>query len=198
MALCGCGAQGRAQLEALTEVLPIRHALLWDINAQKARELARDLCQELKLEVEAVSEAHEATRASHVVITATTARTPFLTSEMVPAGAFVAAVGADNPEKSELAPELLASATVVVDILAQASTMGDLHHAIAAGAMTANDVHAELGDVIVGRKPGRTHRAQRIVFDSTGTAIQDVASAVVVWQRALAANVGSSLQLGAT
>src|SRR4029079_11988326 len=111
--------------------------------------------------------------------------------------AFVAAVGADSAEKSELAPALLASATLVVDILAQAATMGDLHQAIAPGAMTASDVHAELADVIVGRKPGRSRSDQTIVFDSTGTAIQDVASAVAIWQRALASNVGSSIQLGA-
>jgi ornithine cyclodeaminase/alanine dehydrogenase-like protein (mu-crystallin family) len=198
VALCGCGAQGRAQLEALADVLPIRRVLAWDIDAAKARQVARDLSAALRLEVRPVAELADATPTAHVIVTATTARSPFLERNMVSPGAFVAAVGADNPDKSELAPNLLASAMLVVDVLAQAATMGDLHHAIAAGAMTANDVHAELADIVVGRKPGRTRSDQTIVFDSTGTAIQDAASAVVIWQRALASNVGSPIQLGAS
>ena len=116
---------------------------------------------------------------------------------MVSQGTFVAAVGADSAEKSELAPELMAGATIVVDLLNQAAAMGDLHHAIDAGVVTANNVHAELADIVVGRKPGRTSRDETIVFDSTGTAIQDIASAVAIWQRAVASRVGIPVQLGA-
>ena len=195
--LCGCGAQGRAQLEALADVLPIRQVSVWDIDGNKAQLFAREMRGALRLDVNAVAEPHHAACTSDVIVTATSARKAFLTRDMVPAGAFVAAVGADNPEKSELTPELLAASTLVVDILGQAATMGDLHHAIEAGLVTADEVHAELADVIVGRKSGRLSDDQTIVFDSTGTAIQDVASAVAIWQRATASNVGSSFQLGA-
>ena len=90
----------------------------------------------------------------------------------------------------------MASATIVVDLLAQAAVMGDLHHAIAAGTMAITDVHAELGDIVAGRKPSRTHSDEIIVFDSTGTAIQDVASAAWIYQRATAGDVGLPVDLG--
>jgi ornithine cyclodeaminase/alanine dehydrogenase-like protein (mu-crystallin family) len=196
VAICGCGAQGRAQLTALVEVLPLQQALVWDLDSEKADEFARTMRAELHLDVAVVREPSDATRQSDVIVTATTARSPFLTIDMVRPGAFVAAVGADSPEKSELAPQLMAAATIVVDILAQCATMGDLHHAIEAGQVALADVHAELADLVVERKPGRTRPAEITVFDSTGTALQDVASAASIYQRAMAGDVGSSINFG--
>jgi alanine dehydrogenase len=83
----------------------------------------------------------------------------------------------------------------VVDILEQCASIGDLHHAIEAGAVTRSDVYAELGEIVAGRKPGRTSAEEIIIFDSTGTALQDVAAAAVVYERALRAGVGLSLNL---
>ncbi len=74
--------------------------------------------------------------------------------------------------------------------------MGDLHHAIEAGAMAAADVHAELAELVAGARPGRTDDAQITLFDSTGTAVQDVAAAVRIYQRARAAGVGQAVELG--
>lgn len=197
VAICGCGEQGRAQLAALAQVMVIKRALVWDLDSEKAREFADEMSKRVGLDVIAVPEAGEATRLSDVIVTATTARTPFLMRDMVPAGAFIAAVGADSPEKSELAPELMANATIVVDVLTQGATIGDLHHAIDAGLVTPADVHAELGDLVIGRKPGRTRSDEIAVFDSTGTAIQDTASAAWIYQRAIASNIGSSITFGA-
>jgi ornithine cyclodeaminase/alanine dehydrogenase-like protein (mu-crystallin family) len=110
-------------------------------------------------------------------------------------GAFVAAVGADNPLKQELDPGLMASGKIVVDILEQCAAIGDLHHALEAGAVTEADVYAELGEIVAGRKPGRTSEEEIVIFDSTGTALQDVAAAAVVYERALRAGVGVRLTL---
>lgn len=196
-AICGCGLQGRAQLAALAEVLPLKRALVWDLHWEKACEFAREMRAALPLEVTAVRDPADATRPSGVIVTATTARSPFLTTDMVTLGAFVAAVGADSPEKSELAPDLMAASTIVVDVLAQCATMGDLHHAIAAGRVGLADVHAELADVVVGSKPGRTRPDEIAVFDSTGTALQDVASAAAIYERAIAGKFGLSINFGA-
>lgn len=103
VAICGCGEQGRAHLAALAGTLPLQRALVWDVDTEKARRFAREAKQALGLDVDAVRQANEATLRSQVIVTATMARAPFLTKNMVPAGAFVAAVGADRPEKSELA-----------------------------------------------------------------------------------------------
>jgi ornithine cyclodeaminase/alanine dehydrogenase-like protein (mu-crystallin family) len=73
--------------------------------------------------------------------------------------------------------------------------MGDLHHAIAAGLMTPADVYAELGEIVAGKKRGRRSDDEVIVFDSTGTALQDVAAAAAVYERALAAGAGTSITL---
>ena len=97
----------------------------------------------------------------------------------------MAGVGADNPDKQELDPALLARAAVVVDILEQAVTSGDLHHAIAAGVMTRADVRAELGEVVAGKKRGRLNDEEIVIFDSTGTALQDVAAAAAVYEKAI-------------
>jgi ornithine cyclodeaminase/alanine dehydrogenase-like protein (mu-crystallin family) len=197
IAVCGCGAQGRAQLAALAEVLAVRRAFAWDIDRHAALQFSREMSAALRVDVTPVEEAHEATLQSGVIVTATPARAPFLTRDMVAEGAFIAAVGADSPEKSELAGDLMSAATIVVDLVAQAAAMGDLHHAIDAGLLTAADVYAEMGELLVGSKPGRTSEDQIIVFDSTGTAIQDAASAVWIWRRAVADNAGSRFTFAA-
>jgi len=195
--LCGCGAQGRAQLVALVEVLPVRRALVWDIDPDAASRFSQEMSAALRIDVTPVKEARDATRESGVIVTATPARAPFLNKDMVRKGAFIAAVGTDSADKSELEPELMSVATIVVDLIGQAAAMGDLHHAIEAGLVPAAIVHAELGELLIGRKPGRTSADQIIVFDSTGTAIQDLASAVWIWRRALAENAGSRFLFGA-
>ena len=197
IAICGCGDQGRAQVPALAEIASLRHLRVWDIDVEKAREFAREMHEALKLEVTAVPTVRDATWPSDIVVTATSAQTPFLTTECISPGTFVAAIGADNPDKSELAAELLVGSKIVVDMLAQCVLMGDLHHAIDAGLVTFRDVHAELGDLVIGRKAGRTNPEEITVFDSTGVAIQDVASAAWIYQRAIARNVGTFIPLGA-
>ena len=123
-----------------------------------------------------------------ICVTCTPSRV-FLLDGVEP-GTFVAGVGVDSERKRELSPPLLARSKVVVDVLAQCMLMGDLHHAIDAGVMTTNDVHAELGQVVAGRRPARASDDEVIVFDSTGMALQDVAAAAVVYERALGRQCG--------
>ena len=184
IAICGCGEQGRAQLAAMVRVRPIKWAFAWDADHEKAVRFAREMAVLLGIPVAAVERIAEATLAADIIVTATSSRKAFLAPEHVRPGTFIAAIGADNPHKSELEPGLLAACKVVVDTLEQASTMGDLHHAIAAGSATRESVHAELAEIVVGRKPGRTDAEEITVFDSTGLAIQDVASAAAACKRA--------------
>ncbi|HEX8665031.1 MAG TPA: ornithine cyclodeaminase family protein [Beijerinckiaceae bacterium] len=195
-AICGCGEQGRIQLAALRHVLDLRTAFAWDADADVARAFARRMAAETGITVQAVDELGEATRTSGAIVTCTTAREPFLGIEHVRPGTFVAAIGADNPAKSELTPQLMANATVVADVLEQALFMGDLHHAIAAGTMTTADVHAELGQLVTGERPGRRNADEITIFDSTGTGIQDVAAASRAYERALARGAGLVCTLG--
>jgi len=195
--VCGCGEQGRSQLRALLAVRPIRRVMAFDADARVAERYAAEMARELEIEVRAVGDLAAAARQSDVVVTCTTARRWILGRGDVQPGAFVAAVGADNPEKQEIEPALMAASAVVVDVLAQCERIGDLHHAVAAGAMTRDDVTAELADVVSGRRPGRRHEDDVVIFDSTGTALQDVAAAWIAYERALAAGVGVTIDLGA-
>ena len=193
--VCGCGIQGRVQLRALAQVLGIEKVYAFDADAARAEVFAREMSDELGLKVTSAVNLREASGESDVCVTCTPSRRPFLMKGDVRPGAFVAAVGADNPLKQELDPGLLASGKIVADILEQCASIGDLHHAIEAGAVTRSDVYAELGEIVAGRKPGRTSAEEIIIFDSTGTALQDVAAAAVVYERARRAGVGVSLNL---
>jgi alanine dehydrogenase len=193
--LCGCGVQGRVQLRALAEVLPIEKVYAFDTDAASAEGFAREMSDELELKVVSAASLREVAGESDVCVTCTPSRQPILMKGDVRPGAFVAAVGADNPLKQELDPALLASGKIVVDILEQCAEIGDLHHAIKAGAVTKSDVYAELGEIVACRKPGRTSAEEIIIFDSTGTALQDVAAASVVYEKALRAGVGVRLNL---
>ncbi|MFP5288337.1 MAG: ornithine cyclodeaminase family protein, partial [Thermoanaerobaculia bacterium] len=123
----------------------------------------------------------------------TPSRQAFLKREHVRPGTFIAAVGADNPEKQEIDPHLLAGSKIVADVVEQCAEIGDLHHALKAGVVSLADVHAELAEVVAGLKPGRTSAEEIVVFDSTGTALQDVAAAAVVYEKALQTGRGLTL-----
>ena len=194
--ICGCGDQASAQLEALREVLPLRGGYCWDLDARRADEFAPGTGA-AGLAMTAAHDVATAALSSDVIVACTTATGPFLGPGMVSPGTFIAAVGADHPHKSEIMPELMARARVVTDSTAQCATMGDLHHAVAAGTMTVQDVHAELSAVVAGAKPGRTSDTEIIIFDSTGTAVQDVSSAACIYNRAIAAGAGRRVALAA-
>lgn len=193
--VCGCGAQGKAQLLALRHVLDIRRVFAWDADADAAAAYAAQMSGEHGIEVVPAPDLASATLASDVIVTCTTATRPFLAFCAVRPGTFIAAVGADNPQKSELHPELMAHATVVPDVLDQAVYMGDLHHAIDAGAMTREDVRVELGALVSGDARGRSAPDEITIFDSTGTGIQDVAAAARAYEVALTRQCGSRIEL---
>ena len=137
-----------------------------------------------------------ATAGSEIVVTCTPSRQPFLGLRHVVPGSFIAAVGADNDDKQELEPAFMAAAAVVVDDIDQCSTIGDLHHALAAGAMRRDDVRAELADVVLNPARGRRGDEEIVVFDSTGVALEDVAVAALAFERAVERGVGVDISLG--
>jgi len=189
--LVGCGIQGAAQARALLRVRPIERLFAVDADGARARGFAAAMAAELGIAVEPAPEGlRQATRQSHVVITCTTAKKAFLGPKDVTDGAFIAAVGADNPEKQEITPQLLAECLLITDSTEQCAAIGDLHHAIAAGVLRPLHVRAELGEVIAGLKPGRASPEDTVVFDSTGIAVQDVAAAAVAYERAVALGRG--------
>ena len=193
--IVGCGAQGEIQLAAIAAVLALQHVWVVDTDRTRAESLATRARAALQTGIEAATDPRAAIRASEVCVTCTPARRWFVSREDVAPGTFIAAVGADSQGKQELDPSLVASSTLVVDILEQCAEIGELQHALTAGLMTRSQVHAELADVVVGRRPGRTRDEEIIVFDSTGTAVQDVAAAIVVYEKASAMGRGTEVKL---
>lgn len=192
--ICGCGRQGAIQLKGLLEARPsLRKVYAWDRAPEAAAAFAAGAWG---VDVVAVRHLAGAVGGSDVVVTCTPAKAAFLSRELVRPGTFIAAVGADSPDKQELEPALVASARLVVDVLEQCARVGELHHALEAGLTTAGDVYGELGEIVAGRKPGRTGDQEVIVFDTTGSALQDTAAAVAVYRKALARGVGQRWQPG--
>jgi alanine dehydrogenase len=195
--ICGCGNQGRVQLRAIKLACPLEKAFIWDIAEEAAERFSVVMAAELGIPVVAVTDLPGALRQSDICVTCTPAKKFFIQEKNVLPGVFIAAVGADNEDKQELDPALLGPKNkVVADVLAQCAAIGDLHRALAAGTTTSSSVHAELGEIVCGKKQGRTCEEEITIFDSTGMALQDVASAAVVYEKALSVGKGKLIDFG--
>jgi ornithine cyclodeaminase/alanine dehydrogenase len=171
--------------------------MAYSIIEGEAGQFAREMSQELGIDIVAGKSLEETVSSCDVCVTCTPAREFFLEAAFVKPGTFLAAVGADSPEKQEIEPSLVANSTLVVDLAEQCVDVGELHHAIDAGLMTPADVHGELGDVIAGKTPGRTSDKEITVFDSTGTALQDTAATILAYERAKQSGAGQVFDFGA-
>jgi len=167
------------------------------VDAARAQAYAAEMSASLGIDVAPAGDLGASVRESDVCVTCTPSRRPFVSRDDVAAGTFIAAVGADHRGKQELEPTLVASSTLVVDVLEQCAEIGELQHVLAARLMTREQVHAELADVVTGRRPGRTQDDEITIFDSSGTALQDVAAAVGVYEHARATGRGTDVTLDA-
>jgi ornithine cyclodeaminase/alanine dehydrogenase len=192
LTICGCGTQGRIQLQAMHSVLRLNKVYAFDSANGTSAHFAAQMSKELNISVQAIEHLNSALKQSDVCVTCTPSRKPFLDSSQVSDGTFIAAMGADSPDKQELDPELLKVNTVVVDLIEQCAEVGELHHALEAG-MKKEAVHAELGEIVAGKKPGRKSDREIIIFDATGTALQDVAASAAVYERAVSIGKGTTI-----
>ena len=179
--ICGCGNQGRVSVDAIRRVRNINRILLYDIDGDRAAALASSVGGTAVTDLAAASEHAD------ITVTCTPSKTPFFSGELAHRGMFIAAVGADSSEKLEIDPQLMGGGAVVVDDLEQCVTFGDLRGAIASGVMTREEVKATLAQVVSG---DRRVSGDVVIFDSTGTALQDVAAAAIAYERALERGIG--------
>ena len=194
--MVGSGGQARYQLEALLEVRRPRRVLVHGRSPERAAACAREMHERFGLPVQSVGSVREAVERADLLITATPSRAPLVRAEWLRPGVHVTALGSDGPDKRELDVAVLARADkVVADRLAQCLRLGEIHHAVDAGAMQAEDVHAELGEVAAGLKPGRTSDHEITVADLTGVGVQDAAVADLVTAAAVERGLGQTLEL---
>jgi ornithine cyclodeaminase len=179
----GSGVQARHQVRCLRVVRSFTKIVVWSPDAAHARAYADEMNAE-GFDVSVAEHPEAVCRAVDCLITATPARTPLVRADWLRPGQHVTALGSDSPGKQELDPACLDRADlVVVDRFAQCAAFGELKHAIAAGLLTRHDVHAELGQVVAGIKPGRTDDSQLTIADLTGVGFQDTAIASAALDR---------------
>jgi ornithine cyclodeaminase len=190
--IIGTGTQARLQLEALTLVRPIRKAAIWGRDPDKAARMAEDSRSTLGIEVAVAPGIEELAHESDIIVTTTPSTEPLIEASDLRPGQHVTAMGSDADYKCELHPSAIARADLYAcDNLAQCLAQGELRAAVAAGAVTADLPHRELGDVIASGIPGRTDAADITICDLTGTGIQDTAIADLASRRARLAGAGT-------
>jgi ornithine cyclodeaminase/alanine dehydrogenase len=182
----GCGVQAHTVLAALRVVLGELEVLVHDLSAERAEAFAAEVGGRVATPPE--------TCGCDVVCTATPSRRPIVERAWIAPGTHINALGADGPGKQELDAAILRAARIVIDDPHQAEAGGEINVPLARGELTLADVHATLGEVIAGTRPGR-QGDEITVFDSTGLAIQDVAVARIVYDQALRQGLGRRIDL---
>ena len=192
--LVGCGVQARSQLEALRRIFKIQKVNVWGLE----KALVKRFIRKMKRKNEAMTAAQnirECIRDADIVVTTTPSRKPIVQSAWVKEGTHINAIGADAPGKEELDPGILKKAKVVVDDIAQASHSGEINVPFHKGILRPKDIYATLGEIVAGKKKGRTGAKEITVFDSTGLAIQDVAVASLIYRQALKKKIGRYVEI---
>jgi ornithine cyclodeaminase len=196
LAILGAGVQGRRHLEAIAAVRPLRRVRIWSRSPEHAKKLADDAASLAKATIEPAASVEAAVRDADIVVTATASREPLVQRAWLKDGAHLNAVGASTPTNREIDTATVAAASLFVDRRESAlNEAGDVLIPIQEGAIAEDHIQAELGDVLIGKHPGRRSTTELTLFKSLGLAVEDVASAAFVAGRARAAGLGQTVQM---
>ncbi len=191
LAIVGAGNMAEGTLETCNEVFPWQEVRVWSRSQDTLDHFtATQQPKYESFEIKPSQNLEQVVRGADVVVTITPARGPIVLDEWIAEGTHIAAVGADKGGDQELDPKILQRARIFVDDIRQCRTDGEINVPLAQGLITEDDVAGEIGEVITGRKPGRTSDSEITVFDSTGIALQDSATVPLEYERAVAAGVG--------
>lgn len=190
LGIVGAGKQACTQLMALNEVMDIQKARVFCRTCDTRTNFAKRAMKTYGFEVEAVDTAEKAVKNADVVVTTTPSRKPIIKSDWISPGTHINAMGADAPSKQELETRLLLKSKIIIDSWDQASHSGEINVPVSQKIIKQKDIHAKLGDVIIGQKTGR-EGDEITIFDSTGLAVQDVVTAGLIYQRARQKGIGT-------
>lgn len=194
--IIGAGTQGRMQILALKEIFQLEEIRVWDIEEKMATKYATEMSELLGIDVKKFTNREDVVRGSDIVVTVTPSKKALVEKDWIEKGMHINAIGADGPGKQEHDPAIVKLADkVVVDSLAQCKRIGEIQHALSQGLIHESDVHAEIGEILIGKKVGRESKDEITFFDSTGLAAQDIAAAHVVLKAAKEKNLGYSTEL---
>jgi ornithine cyclodeaminase/alanine dehydrogenase-like protein (mu-crystallin family) len=193
-AVFGAGVQARTQLEAVCCVRSIRRASVYDLDATAAERFAAEMTQKLGLLVERAATPAETVKGADVICTATTSTTPVFEDGDLAPGTHVNGVGSYRPDMTEIPSAAVCRARVVVDHRTSAlEEAGDLIDPLSRGLIPQSHVHTELGEILLGRSPGRRTADEITLFKSVGVAIQDLCAASAALENARRLGLGVRL-----
>jgi alanine dehydrogenase len=196
LGIIGAGAQAYTQVEAISKVVHIEEIMIFDIVREASDRLARYITNRgISPKVSIRDEARNVVKEADILITLTPSKTPIVYANWLKKGVHINAMGADAPGKQELDPEILKKGKIIVDDTEQTLHSGEVNVPISKGMLKKEDIYAELGEIIVGNKKGRTNESEITIFDSTGLAILDVAVGHLIYRKALVKNVGTMIKL---
>jgi len=197
MGLFGAGWQAEGHIEAIAAVRPLRRVKVFARNAERLAAFCRKMSERLGIDVVAASSAEETVRDSAIVSTVTTSATPLFDAKWLSPGTHINAAGSNSLIRREIGEDVLnSSRLIVVDSVETAlKEAGDLLPALEKGRLSERQL-VELGDVIIGRHPGRSSSEEITLFESQGMAIQDIALAVRIEVLARERGVGIRLPYG--
>jgi alanine dehydrogenase len=192
--MIGAGVQARAQLLGLSRHFRIEQVKVFDTSQERSQSLETDGREFLDCEYLISAKPQEACECD-ILVTTTPSRSPVVKESWILPGTHINAIGADAKGKQELQSTLTKMAKVFVDDLAQAVHSGEVNVPISEGVLLPEDIYAQIGEVLTGKKPGRESETEITIFDSTGLGIQDVATGFAVYEKALLTGRGMKLPL---
>jgi len=196
LAIIGAGVQARTHLAALNEVCSIKHARIACRNIERAQELVREMQPRFAFPIEPVKSNEEAVRGADLIVTATSSQEPVLYKDWISPGAHVNAIGTHSPNSREIDSATMAAARIFVDRRESAlNEAGDYLLAANEGLINAESIVGEIGELLIGTKQGRNSVDEITLFKSLGLAIEDVACAEYLYQKALSRNFGTWVNL---
>ena len=191
IASIGTGNQARMQIRAIREVMKIDRIHAWDSSPQALSSYKADIEGEFGIPVVAANSKRDAVEQADIVVTTTRGKGSLVEAGWIRPGTHIVAIGTDQRGKQELDPEIFRNAKVVNDSIEQCIEKGETWHPLNGNIIAREDIHAELGEILLGRKPGRESADEITIFDSTGMAIQDNTTATRIYRNAIERKVGT-------
>lgn len=197
LAIIGAGVQARTHLKAIAEVRPIKRCRVASRNTEHARRLANEMSESVSFAIEPVETVAEAVDGADLIATVTNSKEPVVHRKWISTGVHLNVVGSSTPHAREVDTATIAESALFVDRLESTlNEAGDYLFAMREGAIGPEHIRAELGEVLTGQKPGRKSPDEITLFKSLGLAVEDLASANYLYQKAKESNAGTWIEFG--
>ena len=190
----GTGNQARMQIRAIREVMTIEAIHAWDHHPQTLAQYKADIEREFGIPVVMARSKQDAVEQADILVTTTRGKGSLVEAAWVRPGTHIVAIGTDTQGKQELEPEIFRNAKIVNDSIAQCVEKGETWHPLHKNIISKDDIHAEIGEILLGKKPGRETDDEITIFDSTGMAIQDNTTSNLIYRNAIASNTGTAFE----